>query len=74
MYCDHIEKKYPLSNNDNINNEYSNILINISNIIDDINYKIINNNIEIESLSKMLIENIQIYHNILFLNSSSHTF
>lgn len=67
MYSQFIKKKYPFLNNDNVNNEYADILINISNIIDDINNKITNNNNEIESLSAMLMENIQIYHSILFV-------
>lgn len=67
MYSQFIKKKYPFLNNDNVNNEYADILINISNIIDDINNKITNNNNEIESLSAMLMENIQIYHDILFV-------
>lgn len=70
MYSQLIKKKYPfLNNNININkdirDEYNNILINISQIINDMNDKITYNNNEIQTLSDMLLENIQIYQNIL---------
>lgn len=65
-----IKNKYPFLNkniheNKNVYKEYNDILTNISQIIIDINNKITYNNNEIETLSNMLSDNIQIYQNIL---------
>lgn len=66
-----IKNKYPFLNkniyeNKNVHEEYNDILTNISQIINDINNKITYNNNEIETLSNMLSDNIQIYQTILF--------